>query len=165
MMGFVHHDHSRSAVRLFQFSDMPAEPLDREHTDSYFGFQHRFFLPIVQTESVQRLLHLLHQFTTVRYNPHLALLVVIKEPFHHRCHHVGFSRTRRHLHDDRVSFFITLFLSETGYLLRGQHVDDVLQHPLLVVIKFDFLHHLRVLTLLQPNLLQLHKVIFSKTGY
>ena len=142
MMSFIYHDHPRYAIRLFQLPDMPAEPLDREHTDSYFSFQRRLLLPIVQAESVQCLLHLLHQFTAVRNNPHLALLVVIQKPFHHRSHHVGFSSTRRHLHDDRVTFFIPLFLAVTGYLLRDQHVDDFLHHPLLVVIKFDFLHSL-----------------------
>ena len=140
MMSFVHHNHPRYAIRLFQIPDMPAEPLDREHKDSYFGFQHHFFLPIVQAESVQCLLHLFYQFTAVCNNPHLTLLVVIQKSFHHRSHHVGLSRTRRHLHDDRVTFFITLLLAVMGYLLRVQHVDDFLQHLLLIIIKLDFLH-------------------------
>ncbi len=38
MMSFVHHNHPRYAIRLFQIPDMPAEPLNREHTDSLVPF-------------------------------------------------------------------------------------------------------------------------------
>ena len=45
---------------------------------------------------------------------------------------------------------LTILIIKCTGSSSGQHVDDVLQHSLLVVIKFDFLHYFRVsLTLLQ----------------
>ena len=35
---------------------------------------------------------------------------------------------------------LTILIIKCTGSSSGQHVDDVLQHPLLVVIKFDFLH-------------------------
>ena len=142
MMSLIHNDESWRTLRPFQFFDMSVQPLNREHSYPYFRFQLHFLLPIVQAESVERLLHLFHQFTPVRHNPHFARVMVIKEPFHHSRHHVGFSRTCRHLHHHRTAYLLllTILIVECTGSSRGQHVDNVLQHLLLVVIKLDFLH-------------------------
>ena len=141
-MRLIHYDESWRTPSPFQFVDMSVQPLNGQHPYPYFRFQLHFLLPIVQTESVQRLLHLLHQFTAVRYNPHFARVMVIKEPFHHSRHHVGLSRTCRHLHHHRTAhlLLLTILIVESASSSSRQHVDNVLQHLLLVIIKFDFLH-------------------------
>ena len=138
----IHYDESWRTLSPFQFFDMPVQPLNGEHPYPYFRFQHHFLLPIVQAESVQRLLHLFHQFPAVRHNPHFARVMVIKKPFHHSRHHVGLSRTRRHLHHHRTAnpLLLTILIVECTGSSRGQHVNNVFQHLLLVVIKLDFLH-------------------------
>ena len=53
-------------------------------------------------------------------------------------------------HQTANLLLLTILIIKCTGSSSGQHVDDVLQHSLLVVIKFDFLHYLRVsLTLLQ----------------
>ena len=131
----IHDDESRRTSSPFEFVDMSVQPLNGEHSYPYFRFHLHFLLPIDQTESVERLLHLFHQFTAVRHNPHFVRVMVIKKPFHHRRHHVGFSRTGRHLHHHRAAnplLFPILIIECTGRI-GGQHVDNVLQHLLLVI--------------------------------
>lgn len=54
------------------------------------------------------------------------------------------------LHHRTANLLLTILIIKCTGSSSGQHVDDVLQHSLLVVIKFDFLHYLSVsLTLLQ----------------
>lgn len=119
---------------------MPTKPLDGQHAYSDLGFQHIFLLAILQAELVESLLHLLHQFTPMRNNPDFARLMVINKPLHHRSHHVRLTRTRRHLHNHRVAVSTAQRPTVSGNPSRGQHLDDVLQHHLLIVIKLDCLH-------------------------
>ena len=54
------------------------------------------------------------------------------------------------LHHRTANLLLTILIIKCTGSSSGQHLDDVLQHSLLVVLKFDFLHYLSVsLTLLQ----------------
>ena len=52
------------------------------------------------------------------------------------------SRTCRHLHHHRTAYLLLLpiLIIECTGRSGGQHVDDILQHPLLIIKQLDFLH-------------------------
>ena len=102
MMRLVDNNQPRCTAGRLQLVNVPGEPLYGENPDSYFCLQHHFLFPINQAETVQRLLHLFHQFTAMCHNPHLTLIMIVKEPFYYRRHHIGLSRTRRHLYHHRM---------------------------------------------------------------
>ena len=55
------------------------------------------------------------------------------------------------LHHRTANLLLTILIIKCTGSSSGQHVDDVLQHSLLVVIKFDFLHSLTLLQSLFIN--------------
>ena len=105
MMRFIHHYKTRLTPLLLHFTNMTREPLNGEHPDSHLLLQFLLFFCVFQTKAIQGLLHLLHEFLSVRNQPYLPLLILFQKPFYHSSHHVGLSCTCRHLYHHRIAHF------------------------------------------------------------
>ena len=117
-----------------QLLGMTSQPLHGKHLDPTGVLRH----PEALQETNHGVLRLFHQFTTMGYNPYIAL-VVTKEPLHDGSHHHSLACTRGHLHHHGIASrnALTLLVIKHPMLLFGKDSNDVCQHLLLVVVKFD----------------------------